>query len=226
MLIRTSNINKVFRSGERENIALNNINLGIEKGEFISILGPTGGGKSTLLNILGLLDNPTSGKIYFLGKDVSNLEEIPLTKLRRGNIGLVFQGFNLIDGLSLYENIELPLFYLNYSFRKRKQRTNEVLKKIKLYHLKKYLPKQLSDDQLQKAAIARALVTKPRIILADEPTGNLDSFYSEEIITILSEINEEGITIVLATHMINLAEKARRIIHLNNGKVITQNLKI
>ena len=219
-MIKVENLCKSFRTEDVETIALNNVSFTVEDGEFVAIMGPSGCGKSTLLNILGLLDNPTSGK-YFLGNhEVANLKEKERTDVRKGEIGFVFQSFNLIDELNVEENIELPLTYLNIPKAERKERVLEILRKVKLSHRAKHYPHQLSGGQQQRVAIARAVVGKPSIILADEPTGNLDSKNGMEVMQLLSELNEEGTTIVMVTHSKHDATYASRIINLFDGQVV------
>ncbi|MGC9343499.1 MAG: ABC transporter ATP-binding protein, partial [Bacteroidales bacterium] len=193
-MIKTVELTKVFRTDEVETTALNKVNLEISKGEFVAIMGPSGCGKSTLLNILGLLDNPTGGQLFFLEKDVTRFTERNRTNLRKSNIGFVFQSFNLIDELNVFENVELPLLYQRVSAGDRKKRVEEVLDRMKISHRKKHFPQQLSGGQQQRVAIARAVVSKPKLILADEPTGNLDSSNGEEVMNLLSELNQEGTT--------------------------------
>jgi putative ABC transport system ATP-binding protein len=224
-MIRTKGLVKIFRSDEIETTALNNVNLEIAEGEFVAIMGPSGCGKSTLLNILGLLDNPTSGEIHFNGSEVSNHSERQRTKLRKANVGFVFQSFNLIDELSVYENVELPLLYLKYSQSERKKKVLEVLEHMQIAHRKKHFPQQLSGGQQQRVAVARAVVTNPKLILADEPTGNLDSVNGEEVMDLLTRLNKQGTTIVMATHSATDAEKAHRIIQLFDGHIVTENIK-
>lgn len=224
-MIKTVELNKVFRTEEVETTALNKVNLNIESGEFVAIMGPSGCGKSTLLNILGLLDNPSSGQMIFDGIEVSGYKERQRTNLRKANIGFVFQSFNLIDELSVYENVELPLLYMNVSSAERKRMVEEVLERMKIAHRKNHFPQQLSGGQQQRVAIARAVVTRPKLILADEPTGNLDSSNGEEVMNLLSELNREGTTIVMVTHSPSDAEKAHRIIQLFDGHVITESIR-
>jgi putative ABC transport system ATP-binding protein len=224
-MIKTNELVKVFRTDEVETTALNKVNLNIESGEFVAIMGPSGCGKSTLLNILGLLDNPTDGELYFTDQEVSKHSERQRTNLRKSNIGFVFQSFNLIDELTVYENVELPLLYLNMPSSERKKRVEEVLDRMKMSHRKKHFPQQLSGGQQQRVAISRAVVTKPKLILADEPTGNLDSANGEEVMNLLSELNNEGTTIIMVTHSPSDAEKAHRIIQLFDGHIVTENIK-
>ncbi|NOQ26580.1 MAG: ATP-binding cassette domain-containing protein [Bacteroidales bacterium] len=224
-MIKTNDLVKVFRTDEVETTALNKVNLNIESGEFVAIMGPSGCGKSTLLNILGLLDNPSSGELHFTDQEVSKHSERQRTNLRKANIGFVFQSFNLIDELTVYENVELPLLYLNMPSSERKKRVEEVLDRMKMSHRKKHFPQQLSGGQQQRVAISRAVVTNPKLILADEPTGNLDSANGEEVMNLLSELNNEGTTIIMVTHSPSDAEKAHRIIQLFDGHIVTENIK-
>ena len=224
-MLRTKSLVKIFRSDEIETTALNNVNLEVTEGEFVAVMGPSGCGKSTLLNILGLLDNPSSGEIHFNGSEVSRFSERQRTKLRKANVGFVFQSFNLIDELSVYENVELPLLYLKYSQSERKQKVLDVLEHMQIAHRKKHFPQQLSGGQQQRVAVARAVVTNPKLILADEPTGNLDSVNGEEVMKLLTELNNKGTTIVMATHSATDAEKAHRIIQLFDGHIVTENIR-
>jgi putative ABC transport system ATP-binding protein len=224
-MLRTKSLVKIFRSDEIETTALNNVNLEISEGEFVAVMGPSGCGKSTLLNILGLLDNPSSGEIHFNGAEVSKHSERQRTKLRKANVGFVFQSFNLIDELSVYENVELPLLYLKYSQSERKKKVLDVLEHMQIAHRKKHFPQQLSGGQQQRVAVARAVVTNPKLILADEPTGNLDSVNGEEVMNLLTQLNNQGTTIVMATHSATDAEKAHRIIQLFDGHIVTENIK-
>jgi putative ABC transport system ATP-binding protein len=224
-MIRTHELSKVFRTEEVETTALNNVSLEIADGEFVAIMGPSGCGKSTLLNIIGLLDNPTKGELWINGTEVAKFSEKNRTSLRKGNIGFVFQSFNLIDELTVYENVELPLLYLKVSSSERRKKVEEVLERMKITHRKKHFPQQLSGGQQQRVAIARAVVTKPKLILADEPTGNLDSANGEEVMNLLSELNNDGTTIVMVTHSPTDAERAHRIVHLFDGQVVTENIR-
>jgi putative ABC transport system ATP-binding protein len=219
-MIRTNELTKVFRTEEVETTALNKINLEVKEGEYVAVMGPSGCGKSTLLNILGLLDNPTSGSYVFNGTEVANLKERDRTIFRKGNIGFVFQSFNLIDELSVYENVELPLIYLKMKPGERKKRVEDVLERMKIGHRAKHFPQQLSGGQQQRVAIARAVVANPKLILADEPTGNLDSKNGIEVINLLSELNKEGTTIVMVTHSERDASYAHRIVNLFDGQVV------
>ena len=219
-MIRTENLTRIFRTEEIETIALNGVNINVKDGEFVAIMGPSGCGKSTLLNILGLLDTPTEGKYWLGDEEVGHLKERERTAYRKGRIGFVFQNFNLIDELTVEENIDLQLKYLGVGKAERKERVLEILRKVKLSHRAKHYPHQLSGGQQQRVAIARAVVGKPSIILADEPTGNLDSKNGMEVMQLLSELNEEGTTIVMVTHSKHDATYASRIINLFDGQVV------
>ncbi len=219
-MIRTENLTRIFRTEEVETIALNGVNIEVEDGEFIAIMGPSGCGKSTLLNILGLLDSPTEGKYWLNNEEVGHLKERERTAYRKGRIGFVFQNFNLIDELTVEENVDLQLKYLGVGKAERKERVLEILRKVKLSHRAKHYPHQLSGGQQQRVAIARAVVGKPSIILADEPTGNLDSKNGVEVMQLLSELNDEGTTIVMVTHSKHDATYASRIINLFDGQVV------
>ncbi len=224
-MIRTNNLKKIYRTEEVETTALDNVNIEIEQGEFISIMGPSGCGKSTLLNLLGLLDNPSGGEYFFLDKEVSKFTERQRAHLRKENIGFVFQSFNLIDELTVYENVELPLLYLKYSASERKKRVIEKLERMEIMHRKNHFPQQLSGGQQQRVAVARAIVSSPKIILADEPTGNLDSTHGDEVMSMLTKLNEGGTTIIMVTHSPAYAEYGNRIIHLFDGHIVTENYK-
>jgi len=224
-MIKTNNLNKIFRTDEVETTALNLVSLEIKQGEFVSIMGPSGCGKSTLLNILGLLDNPTEGEYYFMDNEVSGFSEKKRAKLRKHNIGFVFQNFNLIDELNVFENVELPLIYLGISHSERKKRVEEILEKMQIIHRKKHFPLQLSGGQQQRVAVARAVIARPKLILADEPTGNLDSAHGEEVMIMLDELNQEGTTIIIVTHSQRDADYGRRIIRLFDGQIITEQIK-
>ena len=219
-MIRTENLTRIFRTEEIETIALNGVNINVKDGEFVAIMGPSGCGKSTLLNILGLLDTPTEGKYWLGDEEVGHLKERERTAYRKGRIGFVFQNFNLIDELTVEENIDLQLKYLGIGKAERKERVLDILRKVKLSHRAKHYPHQLSGGQQQRVAIARAVVGKPSIILADEPTGNLDSKNGMEVMQLLSELNEEGTTIVMVTHSKHDATYASRIITLFDGQVV------
>lgn len=220
-MIRVKDLSKVFRTEEIETTALNGVSFNIEKGEFVAIMGPSGCGKSTLLNILGLLDNPTTGSYELLGKEMAKLKERERTGFRKGNIGFVFQSFNLIDELNVYENVELPLKYLNISTAERRQRVTDMLKRMNISHRAQHFPQQLSGGQQQRVAIARAVVANPKLVLADEPTGNLDSKNGKEVMDLLSELNSEGTTIVMVTHSQRDASVAQRIINLFDGQIVS-----
>ena len=219
-MIQVTNLSKVFRTEEIETTALNNVSFTINKGEFVAIMGPSGCGKSTLLNILGLLDNPSGGSYNLLGTEVANLRERERTNYRKGNIGFVFQSFNLIDELNVYENVELPLKYLNISASERKHRVTEILKRMNISHRAGHYPQQLSGGQQQRVAIARAVVANPQLILADEPTGNLDSRNGKEVMDLLCQLNAEGTTVVMVTHSQRDASAAQRIINLFDGEIV------
>ena len=221
-MIRTENLTRIFRTEEIETIALNGVNINVEDGEFVAIMGPSGCGKSTLLNILGLLDTPTEGKYWLGDEEVGHLKERERTAYRKGLIGFVFQNFNLIDELTVEENIDLQLKYLGIGKAERKERVLDILRKVKLSHRAKHYPHQLSGGQQQRVAIARAVVGKPSIILADEPTGNLDSKNGVEVMQLLSELNDEGTTIVMVTHSQHDATYAHRIINLFDGQVVEE----
>ena len=219
-MIKIENLSKSFRTEEVETLALRNVSLSVEKGEFVAIMGPSGCGKSTLLNILGLLDNPTEGTYLLDGTNVSDLKEKNRTGLRKGKIGFVFQNFNLIDELSIEDNVELPLKYLNISAAERKQKVAAALERMGISHRAKHYPQQLSGGQQQRAAIARAVVARPALILADEPTGNLDSQNGLEVMNLLTELNREGTTIVMVTHSRHDASYTHRVINLFDGKIV------
>ena len=219
-MIKVTNLSKVFRTEEIETTALNEVSFEINKGEFVAIMGPSGCGKSTLLNILGLLDNPTEGSYELLGQEVAHLKERERTKFRKGNLGFVFQSFNLIDELNVFENVELPLKYLNIGAAERKQRVTEILKRMNISHRSHHFPQQLSGGQQQRVAIARAVVSNPKLVLADEPTGNLDSKNGKEVMDLLTELNSEGTTIVMVTHSQKDASVAQRIINLFDGRIV------
>ncbi len=219
-MIKTNDLTKIFRTEEVETTALNKINLDVKEGEYVAVMGPSGCGKSTLLNILGLLDNPTSGSYLFNGTEVANLKERDRTVFRKGNIGFVFQSFNLIDELNVFENVELPLIYLKMKTSERKKKVEDALDRMKITHRAKHFPQQLSGGQQQRVAIARAVVANPRLILADEPTGNLDSKNGIEVINLLCELNKEGTTIIMVTHSERDAGYAHRIVNLFDGQIV------
>jgi putative ABC transport system ATP-binding protein len=224
-MIKTKDLKKVYTTEDVETTALNKINLEVCEGEYVAIMGPSGCGKSTLLNVLGMIDNPTSGEYVFLGKDVSGYSERKRAGLRKNNIGFVFQSFNLIDELTVSENVELPLLYLDYSASERRKRVNEVLEQMQLVPRKNHFPQQLSGGQQQRVAVARAVVARPKLILADEPTGNLDSLHGEEVMQILGHLHDQGTTIVMVTHSPSYAEYSQRIIHLFDGNIVSENLQ-
>ncbi len=221
-MIKTVELSKVFRTEEVETTALNQVSFEIREGEFVAVMGPSGCGKSTLLNIMGLLDNPSGGQYHFLDEEVSNYSEKQRANLRKRNIGFVFQNFNLIDELSVFENVELPLIYLGYSASERKQRVEEVLEQMQIMHRRNHFPLQLSGGQQQRVAVCRAVVAKPHIILADEPTGNLDSTHGDEVMHLLEELNKNGTTIIMVTHSQRDASYAQRIIRLFDGQIVTE----
>lgn len=224
-MLKIKKLTKLYTTDEVETTALNEITLEIQEGEFVAVMGPSGCGKSTLLNILGLLDNPSDGEYFFGDHEVSKYSERQRAKLRKGSIGFVFQSFNLIDELTVFENVELPLLYLKVPSSDRKKRVEEVLERMNIMHRRNHFPQQLSGGQQQRVAVARAIVAKPKLILADEPTGNLDSTNGEEVMKLLSQLNEEGTTIVMVTHSPYDANYAHRIINLFDGKIVTENIK-
>ena len=224
-MIKTNNLKKIYTTEEVETTALDNVNIDINEKEFVAIMGPSGCGKSTLLNIVGLLDNPSDGEYHFLDQEVSKFTERQRANLRKANIGFVFQSFNLIDELTVYENVELPLLYLGVPSSERENMVREVLERMQIMHRKDHFPQQLSGGQQQRVAVSRAVVAKPKLILADEPTGNLDSANGEEVMNILTQLNEEGTTIIMVTHSPHDSEFAHRIIHLFDGHVVTENYK-
>lgn len=224
-MIKTKNLKKVYTTEEVETTALNNINLEIQEGEYVAIMGPSGCGKSTLLNILGMIDKPSSGEYLFLTEEVSRYSERRRAGLRKSNIGFVFQSFNLIDELTVFENVELPLLYLGYSSSERKKRVNEVLEQMEIIARKNHFPQQLSGGQQQRVAVARAIVARPKLILADEPTGNLDSAHGEEVMKLIGELHESGTTVVMVTHSPAYAEYSHRIIHLFDGHIVSENIQ-
>ncbi len=221
-MIKTNDLTKIFRTEEVETTALNKVTLNVKEGEYVAVMGPSGCGKSTLLNILGLLDNPSSGSYIFNGTEVANLKERDRTIFRKGNIGFVFQSFNLIDELNVYENVELPLIYLKMKPGQRKKMVEDVLERMKIGHRAKHFPQQLSGGQQQRVAIARAVVANPKLILADEPTGNLDSKNGIEVINLLTDLNKEGTTIIMVTHSDRDAGYAHRVVNLFDGQVVTE----
>ena len=221
-MIKIENLTKIFRTEEVETVALDGVSLSVEQGEFVAIMGPSGCGKSTLLNIMGLLDNPTSGSYILDGEEVGHLKESQRTSVRKGKIGFVFQSFNLIDELNVEENIELPLKYIGVPQKERRERVVEILRRLELSHRAKHYPQQLSGGQQQRVAIARAVVMNPKLILADEPTGNLDSKNGLEVMQLLTQLNNEGTTIVMVTHSQRDAGFAQRIINLLDGQIVPE----
>lgn len=221
-MLRIEKLSKVFRTEEIETVALNGVSLQVKQGEFVAIMGPSGCGKSTLMNIIGLLDNPTSGEYFLDGKEVGKLKEKDRTLTRKGNIGFVFQSFNLIDELNVFENVELPLIYLKIPAKKRKEMVDAILKRMSISHRAGHFPQQLSGGQQQRVAIARAVVANPKIILADEPTGNLDSKNGKEVMDLLTELNREGTTIVMVTHSMHDSKFAHRVINLFDGEIVAE----
>ncbi|BES59948.1 ABC transporter ATP-binding protein [Dysgonomonas capnocytophagoides] len=221
-MLKINNLKKVFRTEEIETVALNDVSMLVTEGEFVAIMGPSGCGKSTLLNILGLLDNPTSGEYYLADKEVGHLKEKDRTETRKGNIGFVFQSFNLIEEMNVYENVELPLIYMNVKASERKARVEEALRRMNISHRAKHFPNQLSGGQQQRVAIARAVVANPKLILADEPTGNLDSKNGQDVMNLLSELNQEGTTIIMVTHSLHDSSFAHRVINLFDGQIVTE----
>jgi putative ABC transport system ATP-binding protein len=221
-MIQANELTRIFRAEEVETTALNKVNIKIEQGEFVAVMGPSGCGKSTLLNILGLLDTPSSGEFIFFDENVAGYSESKRAKLRKRNIGFVFQNFNLIDQFTVFENVELPLIYLGLSAKERRLRVENALEKMQISHRKKHYPNQLSGGQQQRVAIARAVVSNPKFILADEPTGNLDSAHGDEVMNLLSDLNQAGTTIIMVTHSQRDAEYAQRVIMLFDGQVISE----
>jgi len=221
-MLKTNDLRKAFQTEEIETVALDGVSLHVTEGEFIAIMGPSGCGKSTLLNILGLLDNPTSGEYHLDGTEVGHLKEKQRTDMRKGNIGFVFQSFNLIEEMNVYENVELPLVYLKVKASERKKRVEETLRRMNISHRAKHFPNQLSGGQQQRVAIARAVIANPKLILADEPTGNLDSKNGKDVMDLLLELNREGTTIVMVTHSQHDATFAHRIINLFDGQIVSK----
>lgn len=225
-MIKITNLEKVYRTEEVETVALNKLTLEVKEGEFVAVMGPSGCGKSTLLNILGLLDDPDAGSFIFNGIEVANFNERKRADLRKHNIGFVFQSFNLIDELTVYENVELPLIYTGVKSAERKKRVDEVLDKMQIMHRRKHYPQQLSGGQQQRVAVARAVVNNPKLILADEPTGNLDSNNGNDVMQLLTELNQAGTTIIMVTHSEHDARYSHRIIRMLDGKVVTENILV
>ncbi|MDQ3072599.1 MAG: ABC transporter ATP-binding protein [Bacteroidota bacterium] len=224
-MIQTTDLRKIYTTEEIETTALQSINLTIGQGEFVAIMGPSGCRKSTLLNILGLLDSPSSGQYLFHGSEVSHLAERQRAQLRKSKIGFIFQSFNLIDELTVYENVEMPLLYQSMSASERRGRVEKALERMEMLHRRKHFPHQLSGGQQQRVAIARAIVIRPSLILADEPTGNLDSRHGNEVMRLLTELNEEGTTIIMVTHSTHDAEFSHRSLHLFDGQVVSENFR-
>jgi putative ABC transport system ATP-binding protein len=224
-MIKSKNLKKIYTTEEVETTALDNVNLEIKAGEYVAIMGPSGCGKSTLLNILGMLDKPSGGQYFFLDEEVSKHSERQRAHLRKENIGFVFQSFNLIDELTVFENVELPLLYLGYSSAERKERVSEVLEQMEIMPRKNHFPQQLSGGQQQRVAVGRAVISKPKLILADEPTGNLDSAHGEEVMKLMGELHESGTTIIMVTHSPAYAEYSHRIIHLFDGHIVSENIQ-
>lgn len=225
-MIQIKNLNKIYRTDEIETTALNDISIGVKHGEFVAIMGPSGCGKSTLLNIIGLLDNPDSGSFLFNGQEIAHFNERQRSELRKHNIGFVFQSFNLIDELTVYENVELPLIYTGVKSDERKDRVEAALDKMQIMHRRNHYPQQLSGGQQQRVAVARAVVNKPKLILADEPTGNLDSKNGSEVMELLTTLNEQGTTIVMVTHSEHDAQFSHRIIRMLDGQTVMENILI
>lgn len=225
-MIQVNNLEKIYRTEEVETVALNNISFDIKEGEFVAIMGPSGCGKSTLLNIIGLLDDLDAGSFIFNGTEVAKFKERQRAEMRKRNIGFVFQSFNLIDELTVFENVELPLIYTGVPAAERKKIVDEVLDKIQIAHRRNHYPQQLSGGQQQRVAVARAVVNKPKLILADEPTGNLDSRNGNEVMQLLTDLNEQGTTIIMVTHSEHDARYTHRIINMLDGQIVAQNIKV
>ncbi|MBN2289035.1 MAG: ABC transporter ATP-binding protein [Candidatus Glassbacteria bacterium] len=224
-MIRTVNLGKIYTTEEVETTALNSVTLKVDEGEFVAVMGPSGCGKSTLLNLLGLLDKPSSGELHINGREVSKYNERQRADVRKGTIGFVFQSFNLIDELTVFENVELPLIYQKMSSSERKQRVEQALDKMEITHRKKHFPQQLSGGQQQRVAVARAVVAGPRLILADEPTGNLDSSHGSEVMDLLTGLNSAGTTVVMVTHSPEYAGFGHRVVHMLDGDIVAENVK-
>ena len=224
-MIKTANLKKIYTTEEVETTALNNVNFQVNQGEYVAIMGPSGCGKSTLLNLLGMLDNPSDGEYFFFGEEVSKYSERQRANLRKGSIGFVFQSFNLIDELTVYENVELPLLYIGVRGKERKNRVEEILGQMQITPRRNHFPQQLSGGQQQRVAVARAVVGNPKLILADEPTGNLDSTHGDEVMRLLNGLNEAGTTIIMVTHSPTYADYSHRIVHLFDGHIVTENIK-
>lgn len=223
-MIRLHKLSKIYRTEEIETTALNDVSLEIKKGEFASIMGPSGCGKSTLLNLIGLIDNPSSGEYHFIDEEVSTYSERRRASLRKHHIGFVFQSFNLIDDLTVFQNVELPMVYAKVPVSDRKQRVDEALERMQMMHRRNHYPQQLSGGQQQRVAVARAIVNRPKLILADEPTGNLDTANGDEVMGLLSELHQEGATIIMVTHSQACAQFGDRVIHMLDGKILAENL--
>jgi putative ABC transport system ATP-binding protein len=223
-MIKTENLIKTYQTDEVETTALNKVNINIKEGEFVSVMGPSGCGKSTLMNVLGMIDSPTQGNYYFNGEEIGHLSERKRSDIRKHNLGFVFQSFNLIDELTVFENVELPMLYTKVPSSERKKRVEELLENMNIMHRKNHFPQQLSGGQQQRVAVARAIVNNPKVILADEPTGNLDSANGDDVMKILSELNAKGTTIVMVTHSQYCAEFGNRIIRMLDGQVVTENV--
>ncbi len=224
MLIKTNKLAKVYRTEEVETMALNELNLEIEEGEFVSIMGPSGCGKSTLLNMLGMIDSPSSGEYFFNGKEIAHLTEKERSNVRKHNLGFVFQSFNLIDELSVFENVELPMLYTNVPRAERVKIAEEMLERMNIMHRRNHYPQQLSGGQQQRVAVARALVNKPKLILADEPTGNLDSVNGNDVMDTLRDLHRDGTTILMVTHSQQCADFGTRIIRMLDGEIVSQSV--
>ncbi|MEZ4775365.1 MAG: ABC transporter ATP-binding protein [Bacteroidia bacterium] len=222
-MIRTQNLVKLYRTEEIETTALNEVSLTVNQGDFLSIMGPSGCGKSTLMNILGLIDSPSSGQYFFLDEDVARYSEKQRANLRKENLGFVFQSFNLIDELTVFENVELPLIYTRMKSADRKKRVENVLEHMNMMHRRNHFPQQLSGGQQQRVAVARAIVNEPKLILADEPTGNLDSSNGDDVMKMLTQLNEQGTTVVMVTHSARNAEFGHKIVRLLDGKIVSEN---
>ena len=225
-MIKITNLEKTYRTEEVETVALNKLNVDVKEGEFVAVMGPSGCGKSTLLNILGLLDDPDAGSYVFNGTEVAHFNERKRADLRKRNIGFVFQSFNLIDELTVFENVELPLIYNNIKPADRRKRVEEVLDKMQIMHRRNHYPQQLSGGQQQRVAVARAVVNNPKLILADEPTGNLDSSNGNEVMKMLTDLNEQGTTIIMVTHSEHDARFSHRIIRMLDGQTVTENILV
>ncbi len=222
MILKTKNLSKIYTSGDIETHSLSDINLEIAEGEFVAVMGPSGCGKSTFLNLVGLLDSPTKGVLEFLGTDVSKFTENQRAEMRKANIGFIFQSFNLIDELTVYENIELPLIYMKMLKAERKQRVEEVMANLEIAHRRGHFPQQLSGGQQQRVAVSRAIVAKPKLILADEPTGNLDSKNGEEVMRLITDLHKVGTTVIMVTHSPEHSNYAQRVVRLFDGKVAAE----